>query len=364
MAAAATSGSKGLHDQDWTMSISALRRLHLGVRDLDESEMRLLKVFLRFTGRTPHAEWSVATDEEEDLVVRDADGPRKPAVAGTAGAPVVWIVGSDAEERAAFEPALRRPLQIESFADILRAREAELGCADVGSVTKAEARRDAVPVQPMAPPPETPAARPMAAPAPAPAPAPTAPAARATRPAEPAPERVRAPVAVPAAAPVPASRPAPAPAVAAPAPATSSPRATTPSVTPAAVAPVARPTRLVKEPGRTYRLIRWPGNELMRGRPKFVRMLGFLTQRPMGVEHLVVLSGLDEASCLDLLGLLDERGLLAPVETPAVAPRAAPPTPGPAPVPTVVAAPPAPSTPPAPSAHGGMLQRLRKRLGI
>jgi hypothetical protein len=118
--------------------------------------------------------------------------------------------------------------------------------------------------------------------------------------------------------------------------------------------------RFVKEPGRTYRLIRWPGSELMRGRPKFVRMLGFLTQKPMSLEHLVVLSGLSEDSCLDLLGLLDQRGLLARVG----APSAAPPAAAPAPAPPVDVPPPAPFTPPAPNAHSGMLQRLRKRLGI
>jgi hypothetical protein len=116
-----------------------------------------------------------------------------------------------------------------------------------------------------------------------------------------------------------------------------------------------------------YRLIRWPGSELMRGRPKFVRMLGFLTQKAMSLEHLVVLSGLNEDSCLDLLGLLDQRGLLARVGAPSAAPPAAPAAlaaPAPVPTPPVDEPPPAPFTPPAPNGHGGMLQRLRKRLGI
>src|SRR3954464_11258638 len=110
------------------MSVSALRKLHLGVRDLDESEMRLLQVFLRFTGRTPHAEWAVATGDDEDLVLRDAAHPRRDPRAQARGAPVVWIVGAGVAPAA--ERALRRPLQIESFAEVLRAREAELGCVE------------------------------------------------------------------------------------------------------------------------------------------------------------------------------------------------------------------------------------------
>jgi len=66
---------------------------------------------------------------------------------------------------------------------------------------------------------------------------------------------------------------------------------------------------------RTYRLVRWPGSDLLRGEPKYVRMLGFLSNRPLSLARLKVLSGMDEASCRDLLGRLDQRGLLIRGET-------------------------------------------------
>jgi hypothetical protein len=298
-------GSDAWHDEGGQMSVSALRRLHLGVRDLDESELRLLQVFLRFTGRTPHAEWTVATDGEEDLVLRDAAGLRATPPGEAGGAPVVWIAGAGP----APEPALRRPLQIESFAHVLRTREAELGCVE-GSAA-------------VAPPPSPSPPAPTPTPTPAPTPTPT-------------------PMPAPAPAPATQQVPATAPPVAPP-----RPQAAAPAVAPAA------PRRLARDGGGAYRLVRWPGADLMRGRPKFVRMLGFLTQKPMDVERLVVLSGIDEASCLELLGLLDERGLLARVEAPA---------PSPAAPPAARAA--APAAPPPPDAPGGMLQRLRRRLGL
>ena len=112
---------------------------------------------------------------------------------------------------------------------------------------------------------------------------------------------------------------------------------------------------------RTYRLARWPGSDVLRGKPKYVRMLGFLSNRPLSLARLKVLSGIDEASCRDLLGMLDERGLLirgdvdpdstssvfadtVPFELAAVAVTTSGPVRAPASV--------------------GLLSRLRKRLGL
>jgi hypothetical protein len=60
----------------------------------------------------------------------------------------------------------------------------------------------------------------------------------------------------------------------------------------------------------TYRLKRWPASDLLRGKPRYVRMLGFLSNRPLSLARLAMLSGIDEDSCRDLLGMLDQRGLL------------------------------------------------------
>lgn len=112
---------------------------------------------------------------------------------------------------------------------------------------------------------------------------------------------------------------------------------------------------------QTYRLVRWPGADLLRGKPKYVRMLGFLSNRPLSLARLKVLSGIDESSCRDLLGMLDQRGLLLrgdlePDTTSSLFADT---------VPSDLAAGPAVASPPVrESASAGLFSRLRKRLGL
>jgi hypothetical protein len=113
----------------------------------------------------------------------------------------------------------------------------------------------------------------------------------------------------------------------------------------------------------TYRLVRWPGSDLLRGKPKFVRMLGFLSNRPLSLARLKVLSGMDEASCRELLGMLDQRGLLIRGETrPDAAPALVADTvpcelsPGAVGVATIGGA--------REAASAGLFSRLRMRLGL
>jgi hypothetical protein len=108
--------------------------------------------------------------------------------------------------------------------------------------------------------------------------------------------------------------------------------------------------------------VRWPGSDLLRGKPKYVRMLGFLSNRPLSLARLKVLSGVDEASCRDLLGMLDQRGLLIrgelePDTAASLFADTVPSEPGAA---NAVAT----RRPVHETASTGLLSRLRKRLGI
>jgi hypothetical protein len=129
---------------------------------------------------------------------------------------------------------------------------------------------------------------------------------------------------------------------------------------PMAPVPAARATPFVDDVRRTYRLARWPGSELLRGKPKYVRMLGFLSNRALSLARLKVLSGIDEASCRDLLGTLDERGLLIrgdvePGSTSSVFADT---------VPSELAGAAVTVSAVRATASGGFLSRLRKRLGL
>lgn len=118
---------------------------------------------------------------------------------------------------------------------------------------------------------------------------------------------------------------------------------------------------LIDDVRRTYRLVRWPGSDLLRGKPKYVRMLGFLSNRPLSLARLKVLSGIDESSCRDLLGMLDERGLLirGDVEPESASSVFADTVPS-----ELAAAAVATASPVRATASTGLLSRLRKRLGL
>jgi hypothetical protein len=112
----------------------------------------------------------------------------------------------------------------------------------------------------------------------------------------------------------------------------------------------------------TYQLVRWPGSDLLRGKPKYVRMLGFLSNRPLSLTRLMVLSGIDEATCRDLLRVLDQRGLLrrGEAEPDNLSTLFADTVPSEGET-AVVAAAPARARE---SANSGLFARLRKRLGL
>lgn len=117
----------------------------------------------------------------------------------------------------------------------------------------------------------------------------------------------------------------------------------------------------VDDPRCTYRLTRWPAADLLRGKPKYVRMLGFLSNRPLTLARLTMLSGVDEAGCCDLLHMLDQRGLLVRGESePDNAPSLFADT-----VPEGLAAAAVANARPArEAASAGLFSRLRKRLGL
>ena len=60
----------------------------------------------------------------------------------------------------------------------------------------------------------------------------------------------------------------------------------------------------------TYRLLKWPAPDLLRGKPASVRVLGFLSTRALTLKRLVALTGVDEAACIELLTQLEQRRLL------------------------------------------------------
>ncbi|HEX4509093.1 MAG TPA: hypothetical protein VH328_03410 [Burkholderiaceae bacterium] len=275
-----------------------LRSLYLGLRDLDEVDAKRLEVFLRFAGRTARYEWKIAQEQAEDLVicalpVDDSTAPMP--LESLPAARTTWIVSRGQESPESGAHLLVRPIEIEAFADVLRAREAQI---DRVAAYQAPTRQPHV---------ET--AAPMTA------------------------------------------RP------------THSPRA----LQPAAAAPEPLPQLDESLASHAYRLARWPAPDLMRGRPKFVRALGFLSHRPLDLERLVVLSGVDRSTCLELLGLLHQRRLLIAVEAPETPTR---PIVHAAALPAVAdtaprAATRAAATEATPTTSSqGLFQRLRRRLGL
>jgi hypothetical protein len=107
-----------------------------------------------------------------------------------------------------------------------------------------------------------------------------------------------------------------------------------------------------------FRLIRWPGAELLRSHPKAMRLLGFLAREAITLEHLETLSGLDRSTCAEVLRQLLRRELLAWHGASAGAPA----RPSSARTPTTAQG--NPRVMPAPELARGLLNRLRARLGL
>ena len=203
----------------------------------------------------PHCVWELSGDGDGDLVLVAAP-PGEAATASDGAAPgttpCVWILDRE-QSPTSPAPALYRPLQIEAFAAVLRAHESQLGLNPTDGTTDAGANGTSI--------------------------------AATVRP-SPTVERgaeARSPAASPALQSDLATR---------------ANRAGDIAVS------------TFSNPRIAYRLTHWPSADLLRGRPQFTRMLGFLARGPMSVSRLMVLSGMDEATCAEMLGLLEERKLL------------------------------------------------------
>ena len=105
-----------------------------------------------------------------------------------------------------------------------------------------------------------------------------------------------------------------------------------------------------------YRLLKWPAPDLLRGKPTFVRALGFLSTRALTLKRLAALTGVGEAACRELLMQLDQRRLLIRNEHFDAS----------ASVADIVGTPSrsAAGVRPGESANAGLFSRLRKRLGL
>ena len=114
--------------------------------------------------------------------------------------------------------------------------------------------------------------------------------------------------------------------------------------------------RFVDDGHTTYRLLKWPSGDLLRGNPQVVRVLGFLSARPLTFKRLAALSGVGEDACRDLLSLLDEQRLLVRAEHLDAS----------ASVADILGAAheSAATTRPRESANASLFSRLRKRLGL
>lgn len=119
-----------------------------------------------------------------------------------------------------------------------------------------------------------------------------------------------------------------------------------PQTTPAITAP--QPA--AAEPQASYRLLRWPGDDLLQNQRQRKILASFLVSRHLSVAQLAALSGVTRETCLEFVGalsgsgLLDMRGALPAGDAPR----------------TAAANTDAPASTPA----AGLIGRLRKRLGL
>lgn len=95
-------------------------------------------------------------------------------------------------------------------------------------------------------------------------------------------------------------------------------------------------------PAQRYRLRHWPPLVLLRGDRQRVRMATLLSRRPLGVRELAALSGQPEERCLTFVNLLQGFNLLELTATPAAVVR----------------------HPAAPRSEQGLLDRLKRKLGL
>lgn len=95
----------------------------------------------------------------------------------------------------------------------------------------------------------------------------------------------------------------------------------------------------------TYRLTRWPGDDVLQNQRQRKILASFLVSRPLSVGQLTALSGVSREACTEFLRELAGRELLESRNLPGIADAA-------------------PATPPAAFAAGSLIGRLRKRLGL
>ncbi|HEY4370763.1 MAG TPA: hypothetical protein VGN52_02390 [Burkholderiales bacterium] len=107
------------------------------------------------------------------------------------------------------------------------------------------------------------------------------------------------------------------------------------------------PRQAAAEMQATYRLTRWPGDDLLQNQRQRKILASFLISRPLSVAQLTALSGVGREACTAFLRELADRQLLESRNPPALAAGEA-----------------ASAPPPAALAAGGLIGRLRKRLGL
>ncbi|NDY92333.1 hypothetical protein [Ideonella livida] len=183
-------------------------------------------------------------------------------------------------------------------------------------------------------------------------------------------------------APVPVSAPeAPAQVPARPIPLPSAPP-NTPGTVPQGEACAASPTAAAPAraagQGHAVRLVRWPGRSLLSMHPRYPRLAGFLAARPLDVEQLSRLGGVDLATSLSFIRTLARENLLTGGEGWATGPTAPALNPFDAVVERATARPLSPAGSPGPLSRSpaaatlrpaappvsGLLARLRTHLGL
>ncbi|MDB5802996.1 MAG: hypothetical protein JWN73_318 [Betaproteobacteria bacterium] len=120
------------------------------------------------------------------------------------------------------------------------------------------------------------------------------------------------------------------------------------------IIPAAAPAS-VAESQASYRLLRWPGDELLQNQRQRKILASFLVSRHLSVAQLSALSGVGRDTCLEFIAALSSRDLLETRSAVMPGEAARRVDPGFAPAPATI------STSPSAS---GLIGRLRKRLGL
>ena len=249
--------------------------LRVRAEGLRKAEELSIAVFLRFVGQSEVASWSLSREAGAELVLKAADAAPTGHVDEKPEA-IIWLLDEGADSPTDGRLALRRPLQVETFGELLRTREAQLAVR----------------------------AAPVAA--------------------------IDLTAAIPA---------------------------------------FAGGTDAYSgfDLDATHRLLRWPGNDVLLDQRHRKILASFLVSRHLSTLQLSSLSGIGQHTCIDFLQSLTAAGLLEsriPMRELSKA-RATLAENGPNTVPAL--APPPPTTAssaPASATSGGLIGRLRKRLGL